>query len=166
LEQTATVCYCDYRKVQGCFDKIASVGMFEHVGRVRLSRYFAKVHALLRPGGLFLNRGVIRPRGMSSDAETLFLQRHVFPDGELVYLDDVIREGERAGFEVVGFRDLRLHYARTCRRWVENLQQKAEHCRALVGEATYRTWLLYLAASTVNFEDGRIEAAQVVFSKR
>jgi cyclopropane-fatty-acyl-phospholipid synthase len=89
----------------------------------------------------------------------------VFPNGELVQLDDVVREGERAGFEVIGLRNLRTHYALTCRRWVENLQQKAERCCALVGETTYRTWLLYLAASAVNFEEGRIQATQVVFSK-
>ncbi len=140
--------------------------MFEHVGRARLAGYFRKIYSILEPGGLFLNRGVVRPRGISDNPETFFLQKCVFPDGELVHLDDVIREGMRAGFDVVGLRDFRLHYALTCRRWVQNLQKNADHCRALVGERTFRTWLLYLAGSAVNFEDGRTGAAQVLFSKR
>jgi len=82
-----------------------------------------------------------------------------------VHLDDVVREGERAGFDVVGLRDLRKHYGLTCKAWVKNLQKNATRCRALVGDATYRTWLLYLAASAVGFEDGRTGAAQVLFLK-
>ncbi len=166
LEDLASVKFADYREMEGPFDKIASIGMFEHVGPGRLTAYFQKLFAILRPGGLFLNRGVVRPRGASDDSETLFLQKRVFPGGELSHLDEVIREGERAGFEAVGLRDLRLHYALTCRRWVQNLQRNADHCRVLVGEMSYRTWLLYLAGSAVNFEDGYTGAAQVLFSKR
>ena len=91
---------------------------------------------------------------------------HAMPGGELVHLDDVVREGERAGLDVVGMRNLCPHYALTCRAWVKNLQQNAARCRDLVGAATYRTWLLYLAASAVGFEDGRVGAAQVLFRKR
>lgn len=155
----------DYRDLNGSFDKIASVGMFEHVGRSRLAGYFKKTYSLLNRGGLFLNRGVIRPHGVSDGPDTLFLQKNVFPGGELVHLDDVVREGERAGFETSGMEDLRKHYALTCRAWVKNLRQHADSCRSLVGESTYRTWLLYLAASTVGFEDGRTSAAQVLFVK-
>ncbi len=165
LEESVTVNLCDYRRLDGCFDKVASVGMFEHVGRRRLAGYFQKVFSLLNRGGLFVNRGVIRPVGISDTPETLFLQKHVFPGGELVHLHDVIREGERAGFDVVGLRDLRLNYALTCRKWVANLQRNAESCRALIGDMSFRIWLLYLAASAVNFEDGTTSAAQVLFSK-
>jgi cyclopropane-fatty-acyl-phospholipid synthase len=165
LQERASVSLCDYRDLQGCFDKIASVGMFEHVGQARLPLYFKKCFDLLSPGGLFLNRGVIRPQGVSDGPDTLFIQRSVFPGGELVHLDDVVREGQRAGFDVVGLRDLRRHYALTCKAWVKNLQKNAAHCRALVGEETYRTWLLYLAGSAVGFEDGRTGAAQVLFLK-
>jgi cyclopropane-fatty-acyl-phospholipid synthase len=80
-------------------------------------------------------------------------------------LDDVVREGQRAGFDVVGLRDLRRHYALTCKAWVKNLQKNAVHCRALVGDETYRTWLLYLAASAIGFEEGGTGAAQVLFLK-
>jgi cyclopropane-fatty-acyl-phospholipid synthase len=165
LKDTSAVELCDYRALDGRFDKIASVGMFEHVGRSRLPEYFEKIYAMLEPGGLFLNRGVVRRRRFSDGPDTRFLQKRVFPDGDLVHLDDVVREGERAGFAVAGVRDLRLHYALTCRRWVENLQAHAERARAFVGEAPYRTWLLYLAGSAVSFEDWHTGAAQVLFSK-
>jgi cyclopropane-fatty-acyl-phospholipid synthase len=156
----------DYRDLRGRFDKIASVGMFEHVGRKRLRSYFLKVHSLLEKGGLFLNRGVVRPQGAFDGPDTLFIQRHVFPGGELVHLHDVVREGERAGFQVIGIEDLRRHYALTCRAWVKNLERNVEGCKAVAGERTYRTWLLYLAASAVGFEEGRIGCAQVLFEKR
>lgn len=166
LEERVTVNLCDYRDLKGSFDKIASVGMFEHVGRKRLPGYFNKAFELLKPGGLFLNRGVIRPQGVTDGPDTLFIQKSVFPGGELVHLDDVVREGERAGFDVVGLRDLRRHYALTCKAWVKNLQRNSAKCRALVGESVYRTWLLYLAASTIGFEEGRTGAAQVLFLKQ
>lgn len=165
LADRVTVSLCDYREIEGTYDKIASVGMFEHVGRSRLAGYFEKIHKLLRPGGLFLNRGVVRPQGVTDGPETLFLQRSVFPGGELVHLDDIVREGLRAGFEAIGMRDLRTHYGFTCKAWVRNLQRNKERCRALVGDRTYRTWLLYLAASAVSFEEGRTSAAQVLFRK-
>ncbi|MGH9582839.1 MAG: class I SAM-dependent methyltransferase [Bryobacteraceae bacterium] len=156
----------DYRDLKGRFDKIASVGMFEHVGRKRLRGYFETVHKLLEKGGLFLNRGVVRPQGTSDGPDTFFIQRHVFPGGELVHLHDVVREGERAGLEVVGIEDLRMDYAMTCRAWVKNLERNVEACKSLAGERTYRTWLLYLAASAVGFEEDRISCAQVLFAKR
>jgi cyclopropane-fatty-acyl-phospholipid synthase len=84
----------------------------------------------------------------------------------LTPLADVERDAEREGFEVVSMESVRRHYARTCRAWVANLMANAERCRQLVDEVTYRTWLLYLAASAVNFEDGRIDCVEVVFGKR
>jgi cyclopropane-fatty-acyl-phospholipid synthase len=165
LTGQVTIQLCDYRDLEGRFDKIASVGMFEHVGRKRLRSYFAKVYSLLEPGGRFLNRGIVRPEGVSDGPDTLFIQKYVFPGGSLVYLDDVVREGESAGFEVIGMEDLRLHYALTCRAWVQNLEQNSETCKTLVGERTYRIWLIYLAASAVGFEQGRISCAQVLFAK-
>ena len=165
LADRVTVKIEDYRDLRGQFDKIASVGMFEHVGRSRLKLYFERMHAMLKSDGLFLNRGVIRPEQTTDGAETLFLQKRVFPGGELAHLSDVVRTAGLAGFEVVSAQDLRLHYARTCRDWVDRLQTNAAECRRLVGETTYRTWLLYLAASAVNFEDGHTSAAELVFAK-
>lgn len=165
LTESVAVELCDYRDLEGEYDKIASIGMFEHVGQARLERYFRKVTSLLRPGGRFLNRGIVRPPFTNDGPDTYFIQRNVFPGGELVHLDDVIRQGERAGLTAIGLSDLRMHYALTCRAWVKNLERNAAKCRALVGGAAYRTWLLYLAGSAVAFQDGRISAAQVVFTK-
>ncbi len=166
LSDRVQVELCDYRDLTGSYDKIASVGMFEHVASGKLRGYFEKMYSLLVPGGLLLNRGIVRPQNATDGPDTLFLRKNVFPGSHIVHLDDVVREGERAGFEVVGLRDLRLHYALTCRAWVKNLQQNATTCRELVGERTYRTWVLYLAAACVALDDGETSAAQVLFAKR
>ncbi len=156
----------DYRSLEGEYDKIASVGMFEHVGRRRLRGYFEKIASLLAPGGLFLNHGISRPQDVRDDAEGLILKRHVFPGGEFVHLSDVVREAENAGFEVLDVENLRPHYALTCRAWVARLQQHAEQCLHLVGLETHRTWLLFLAASADSFEQGEIDVYQVLLAKR
>lgn len=166
LDGRVTIEEADYRDLHGGFDKIASIGMFEHVGRKHLREYFRKIYSLLKDGGVFLNRGIIRPENVSVGPETLFLQREVFPGGDLVHLADVVLEAERAGFAVMEIEDIRRSYALTCRAWVARLMENAEKCCRLVGEATYRTWLLYLAASAVSFENGTTDAAQVTFEKR
>jgi cyclopropane-fatty-acyl-phospholipid synthase len=156
----------DYRKLAGQFDKIASVGMFEHVGRRRLREYFGRVFKLLADEGLFLNHGIIRPEGTTDGPETLFLQRKVFPGGELATLSTVIREAGRAGFEVLDVENLRPHYALTCRRWVERLQQNMAECLKHVDHETYRTWLLDLAGSALSFEAGATDLCQILMAKR
>ena len=156
----------DYRNLTGRFDRIASVGMFEHVGRRRMPGYFRKIYSLLAADGLFLNRGIVRPETATDQPETQFVQRNVFPGGQLIHLSEVIRDAERAGFEAVSMEGVRQHYARTCRAWVANLTANAAACRRLVGDVTYRTWMLYLSASAVNFEDGQIDCVEVVFAKR
>ncbi|MGA8596425.1 MAG: cyclopropane-fatty-acyl-phospholipid synthase family protein [Bryobacteraceae bacterium] len=164
LEDRVAVLERDYRDMQGRFDKVASVGMFEHAG-YELRGYFRKIYALLADQGLFLNSGILRSCHSYDGPETLFLQRNVFPGGKLMHLADVIREAERAGFQVLRVENLNPHYALTCRRWVERLQANEESCRRLVDERTYRTWLLYLAASAVSFERGRTDVAQVLMAK-
>jgi cyclopropane-fatty-acyl-phospholipid synthase len=161
-----TIHEADYRECSEQFDKIASIGMFEHVGRRRLKDYFRKVYSLLDPDGLFLNHGIVRPEFVREDAQTLFIQRKVFPGGELPRLSQVIRAAELAGFEVLDLEDLRPHYALTCRAWVERLQQNRDECLRTADPATYRTWLLYLAGSAVSFEDGLLNVAQLVLAKR
>lgn len=165
LEGRVSIKNSDYRDLEGSFAKIASVGMFEHVGKDHLIEYFRKVYTLLENDGLFLNRGIVRPEGVKDGAETLFLRRKVFPGGQLVHLADVVRAGEREGFEVQAVEDLRLQYALTCRAWVKRLETNREKAIQLVGAESYRTWLLYLAASAVNFQDHAIGAAQVTFIK-
>jgi len=166
LDGRVSILLQDYKTIAGRFDKIASVGMFEHVGRRRLIEYFSRVHALLDSAGLFLNRGIVRPEGSRDSAETLFLQEHVFPGGELEHLADVIRTSERVGFEVQSMKDIRKSYGLTCRAWAANLERTAGRCRELVRESTYRTWLLYLACSAVSFELGNTDAVQILLAKR
>jgi len=166
LAGLVTVHERDYRDLQGRFDKIASVGMFEHVGVRRLPAYFRKAGSLLAGGGLFLNHGIARPQSVKRDAESRFLLRNVFPGGELAALADTVRAAEGAGFEVLDVENLRPHYALTCRAWVRNLQANEETCLRLVGPETYRTWLLFLAASALAFEDGLTDVYQVLLAKR
>lgn len=153
IEERMSIEEKDYRDVAGSFDKIASVGMFEHVGRHRLDGYFRKIYSLLKPGGRFFNSGIVRPQNVTDDAQTWFVLRHVFPGGELVHLSDVMRSAESAGLEILRVKTLRMDYARTCREWVKRLRENESLCTKLVSEETYRTWLLYLAGSAANFED-------------
>ena len=136
------------------------------MGRAQLEVYFRKVYALLAPGGLFLNHGITRPAPVHSDAQSLFIARNVFPGGQLVNLHDVIRAAENAGFEVLDVENLRRHYARTCRAWVERLTAHREACLKTVDQSTWRTWLLYLAGSSVAFDEGRLGLHQVLLAKR
>ena len=165
LEKQARVEEIDYRDISQRFEKIASIGMFEHVGRRRLGKYFQKIYSMLEDGGLFLNSGITRPQAVSDDPQTLFLLKRVFPGGELAHLSDVIRKAEGAGFRILKARNLAKHYARTCRIWVERLRGKKESCVSLVGKEKYRTWLLYLAASAASFEDGHTEAFSILMGK-
>jgi len=168
----------DYRDLphRPVFDKIASVGMFEHVGRAALPEYFATACGALRPGGLFLNHGIIdlelaRPRSLRTRLrqwlwrEGRFLQRYVFPDGELVPLADIVAAGEQAGLETRDVESLREHYVLTLRQWVRRLEARADEAIALVGEPTFRIWRLYLAASASAFAEGRIGVVQLLHSK-
>jgi cyclopropane-fatty-acyl-phospholipid synthase len=156
LQDRVTVEKCDYRTLSGPFDKISSVGMYEHVGRRRLPAYFAKLASLVRPGGLILNSGITRPNGITDDVGSLFISRFVFPGGELPHLGDVVHAAESAGLEVVNVEDLRTDYGWTCAEWVRRLQARRDECLQIVDALTYRIWTLYLAASAASFERGDI----------
>lgn len=158
------------------FDRIASVGMIEHVGKSRLGAYFAEMHRLLEPGGLFLNHGIVRepwgePGGLVGRSlrllwhEHAFVNRHVFPDGELAPLGEVVLAGERAGLEPRDVESLREHHARTLRYWVRRLEARHGEATALVGEPTYRVWRLYMAGSAHGFASGRLNVAQTLFAR-
>ncbi len=156
----------DFQQVRGSFDKIASVGMFEHVGRRRLRTYFAHIAGLLTEDGLFLNHAIARPQNVRDGAETLFLQKYVFPGGDLLHVSEVIRTAEEFGFEALDVENLRPHYALTCRAWVNRLQAAAEDCLHTVSLEVYRTWVLYLAACAASFEEGGTDIYQTLFAKR
>jgi len=166
LAKQATIREMDYRDVCGTFDKISSVGMFEHVGRAHLEEYFGAVSKLLAPDGLFLNHGITRPAPVQSDAQSLFIARAVFPGGQIVNLHDVIHAAENAGFEVLDVENLRRHYALTCRAWVDRLTAQREACLQVVDQVTWRTWQLYLAGSSIAFDEGGLGLHQVLMAKR
>jgi cyclopropane-fatty-acyl-phospholipid synthase len=163
----------DYRTLSGGpFDKVASVGMMEHVGRARLDAYFRAVHRLLRPGGLFLNHAIADTSG---GAPTLawahqrdggFIWRYVFPDGELLPIAEVVAAAERAGFEVRDLESLREHYAETLAHWLARLEARFADAVALAGEQRARLYRLYLAASAVGFRLGRTNVYQLLLSRR
>jgi cyclopropane-fatty-acyl-phospholipid synthase len=166
LAEQAAIREMDYRDLTGTFDKISSVGMFEHVGRAHLEVYFRKIYTLLASDGLFLNHGITRPAPVQSDAQSLFIARSVFPGGQIVCLHDVIQAAEDAGFEVQDVENLRRHYALTCRAWVDRLTAQHDACLRVVDEATWRTWQLYLAGSSLAFEEGGLGLHQVLLAKR
>ena len=157
----------DYRELRGeRFDKIVSVGMFEHVGRSRFVEYFRAAYEALRPGGLFMNHAIAdQSRGRRGERATGFLGRFIFPDGELVSIADALRAAEAVGFEVCDVENLREHYARTLRAWVANLERNRDVAVAAAGEASYRLWRLYMAGSAQGFTVGRIGVYQSLLAR-
>jgi cyclopropane-fatty-acyl-phospholipid synthase len=159
----------DYRDLPGdsVYDKIASVGMFEHVGLKNLPTYFSTVHRLLKPRGLFLNHGITHDsEGWERSASTEFINRYVFPDGQLDTIGNIQRFMERAKFEIADVEALRPHYAMTLRHWVAGLERNRSRALCHVNEATYRVWRLYMSACALQFESGEIGIYQVLANKR
>jgi cyclopropane-fatty-acyl-phospholipid synthase len=155
----------DYREVaDGPYDGVSSIGMFEHVGEARLAEYFECLRRLVRPEGRLLNHGISRPA--RSEKARLprrsFINRYVFPDGELHEVGRVVSITQDAGFEVRHVESLREHYALTLRRWVANLEGHWDEAVAEVGAPRARVWRLYMAGSAVNFEAGRTQVHQVL----
>nr|WP_211270244.1 cyclopropane-fatty-acyl-phospholipid synthase family protein [Rhodococcus phenolicus] len=156
----------DYRDIDdGPFDAIASVGMAEHVGLVNLPLYAADLYALLRPGGRLLNHAIARVRSLPdrTGRAPSFIDRYIFPDGEVLPLSKTIDAFERTGLEVRDSESLREHYALTLRAWVSNLLGSWDEAVRSVGEERARTWLLYLTASALGFEvPNRLTVHQVL----
>jgi cyclopropane-fatty-acyl-phospholipid synthase len=156
----------DYRDVtqEDAFDKIVSVGMFEHVGERMLPEYFARAFRLLRPGGVFLNHGIaespFKPRRGDS-----FVNRYVFPDGELLPLHVTLRAAEQAGWEVRDVESLRQHYALTLDHWVRRLEANADDARRIVGDIHYRIWRLYMTGGAHRFRANWMSVFQTLLSK-
>jgi len=152
----------DYRDVRdGPFDGIASVGMFEHVGSTKATRYFGTMRSLLGPRGRLLNHAISRVGG-SRIGPRSFIGRYVFPDGELIDVGQVVVAMEEAGFEVRDVESLREHYARTLHCWVRNLERHWDAAVAEVGVRRARVWQLYMAGSANGFDDGGISVHQVL----
>jgi cyclopropane-fatty-acyl-phospholipid synthase len=161
----------DYRLVDdGPFDAISSIGMFEHVGESRLAEYFGRLYDLLPAGGRLLNHGISRPPSPNGKiaakfARGGFIDRYVFPDGELHEIGRVVSIVQQAGFEVRHVESLREHYAKTLRHWVANLEAHWDEAVELVGQARARIWRLYMAGSAINFEANRTQIHQVLAVK-
>ena len=170
LEERCEVRLLDYRDVpeDEPFDKISSVGMFEHVGRRNLPVYFAKVHRLLRPGGLVMNHGIttnsLEGAGLGSGIAE-FVDDYVFPGGDLLHLSTVTREMGRQGLEVLDAECLRPHYACTLWHWVDRLEARRVEARAMVGEKALRVWLVYMAGAAHAFARGWISIYQLLGSR-
>lgn len=165
LEKQVTVELRDYRDLpnDAVYDKVSSIGMFEHVGLKNLPTYTAIVQRVLKHGGLFLNHGITdNENGKQKSVGTEFIKRYVFPDAELDSLSNVQRVMEQANFEICDVEALRCHYALTLRHWVNRLE--AQHTEALthVSEATYRVWRLYMAGCALQFERGAIGVYQIL----
>jgi cyclopropane-fatty-acyl-phospholipid synthase len=160
----------DYRDVpeNEPYDKIASVGMFEHVGRKNFPVYFGKIFRLLKPGGLLMNHGITLN---AVDSEELggdigsFIDEYVFPGGELTHVSHVISEMANQGLESCDVESLRPHYARTLWQWVDRLEAHRDAALASAGEKMYRIWRIYMAGSAHAFERGWMSIYQVLAGK-
>ncbi len=158
----------DYRDVTGQFDRITSVGMFEHVGQKNLPVYFAKIHKLLKDDGIAMNHGITsteldgkaRPFGGSA-----FINKYVFPHGELSPLFTVLESMQRSGFEVFDVENLRRHYVRTLNLWSENFERHAIMLKQLIDERKFRIWRIYLAGCAYAFERDDTSIYQIVCRK-
>ncbi len=156
----------DYREVEdGPYQAISSIGMFEHVGADQLGRYFARMHRLLAPEGRLLNHGISRPAGQRPFGRSSFLQRYVFPDGELEEIGTVVSAVQHAGLEIRHVENLREHYALTLRAWSRNLDEHYAEAVRLAGAGRARVWRLYLAGSALGFESGEVEIHQTLAVK-
>ena len=170
LQDRLAVHLMDYRDVPEdmLFDKIASVGMFEHVGRGNLDTYFAKIFRLLKPGGLVMNHGItsagVDTAGLGSGIAE-FIDDYVFPGGELVHASRVIESLARQGLECVDAENLRPHYAKTLWHWVTRLEAHSEVARQMIGEQKYRIWRIYMAGSAHAFDRGWMALFQIVAGK-
>jgi cyclopropane-fatty-acyl-phospholipid synthase len=154
----------DYRDVHdGPFDAIASIGMSEHVGQEMLPTYSKELFALLRPGGRLLNHAISRrPGSPEGFSRTSFIDRYVFPDGELQPMAVMVEAMEEAGFEVRDVESLREHYALTLRAWVANLEANWDRAVELASPGRARVWRLYMAGSALGFEANRLGVNQVL----
>jgi len=157
----------DYRELDepAGFDKIASIGMFEHVAAAVLPDYFERVYALLRPRGALLNQGIARPIDRKERTGASFLTAYVYPDAELSPISTALRAAESAGFEIQDVESMREHYPLTLREWVRRLETAHDEAVRQVGEETYRVFRLYLAGSARGFETARISVFQSLLVK-
>jgi cyclopropane-fatty-acyl-phospholipid synthase len=171
LENRVTVELRDYATLDGQYDKIASIGMFEHVGIANLPAYFQKLCSLLRDRGILLNHGIARGAKANSRRfqklrpEHRLMAKYIFPGGELDHIGHCLEVMEASRFEVHDVEGWREHYAMTTRHWCQRLSAQRDAAIALIGPERYRLWVAYLAGVSFCFRDGSLRIFQVVASK-
>ena len=172
LQDRVTIELLDYAHVQGTYDKVAAIGMLEHVGIANFPTYFNTVNRVLKPGGYFLHHAITRPgksmaaRTGKKRAEFAALTRYIFPGGELDYIGRTVTNLELHGFEVHDVEDWREHYMRTCRHWHDRLLANWGPAVREVGEVNARIWLVYLGACSISFQRNNVLLYQTLASKR
>lgn len=158
----------DYRDVSGRFDRITSVGMFEHVGLNSLTLYFKKLHSLLKDDGLAMNHGITSSDSNSGETAFgggAFIEKYVFPHGELPHISLVLNTMQEGGMEAIDIENLRRHYAKTCTIWAERFEQAAPTIERIAGDKRFRIWRVYLAGCAYAFEHDSISIYQVLCAK-
>ncbi|MEM7059224.1 MAG: cyclopropane-fatty-acyl-phospholipid synthase family protein [Pseudomonadota bacterium] len=169
LSERVTIELIDYRDLEGQFSKVASIGMYEHIGLKNIPHYFAKVRSLMTPDGVFLNhaisRGAKRKKArFSKRPEQRALQKYIFPGGELDDIGNTVAEMEKAKLEVHDVEGWRRHYARTTEIWCRRLTERRAEAEELVGAQTYRLWAAYLGGCSLAFTRGSARIYQTVAS--
>ncbi|OGA13551.1 MAG: hypothetical protein A3H32_12975 [Betaproteobacteria bacterium RIFCSPLOWO2_02_FULL_63_19] len=170
LQERCEVRLQDYRDIPETerYDRISSIGMFEHVGLKHLGAYFRKIESMLADDGVVLNHGITaahpdnRIVGMGVGK---FIDRYVFPDGELPHISLVMREMSEAGFEIADVESLRRHYARTCEHWTGNIERNRARAVEIGGEKRYRIWSIYLVGCAFGFARNWMNVYQVLAVK-
>lgn len=171
LSDRVTVELRDYTTLEGTYDKISSIGMYEHVGVANYPKYFGKLYSLLRDRGVLLNHGITRRARASKKRfaimrpEHRLFSRYIFPGGELDHIGHTCESLEACKFEVHDVENWREHYAQTTRFWCQRLSVRQDEAVAIVGPERYRLWLAYLAGVSFAFRDGSMRIYQVVASK-
>ncbi|HWI30447.1 MAG TPA: class I SAM-dependent methyltransferase [Microbacterium sp.] len=162
----AEVRYGDYRDItESGFDAVSSIGLLEHIGVRNYSSYFRFLQSRMRPGGLLLNHCITRSDNRTAPSARGFIDRYVFPDGELTGSGRIIAEAQNAGLEVLHEENLRPHYAMTLRDWCANLVEHWDDAVAEVGLPAAKVWGLYMAGSRLAFESGGIQLHQVLAAR-
>ncbi len=166
LEKVIDIRLLDYRDMRGQFDRITSVGMYEHVGRSNLSAYFGKIGDLLTDDGIAMNHGItLSDPDAAETAAGRFIDRYVFPGGDLPHLSFALQAMQHGGLEALDVESLRHHYARTLDFWTDNFETRAEKAKALVSDEKFRIWRMYLAGCAYAFRRDDISLYQVVCCK-
>jgi cyclopropane-fatty-acyl-phospholipid synthase len=165
LDHLAEVRHLDYREVrESGFDAVSSIGLTEHIGVANYPAYFSFLLSKLRPQGRLLNHCITRNDNRANKTGA-FIDRYVFPDGELTGSGRIITAAQDAGLEVHHEENLRMHYAMTLAGWCRNLQENWDACVAEVGEGTARVWGLYMAGSRMGFATNEIQLHQVLATR-